>query len=104
MLAANYEPGTLARLAPALLGTELGLLAIAVRGGWLPQKLRALSSAAQALPAVREQRRAVARLRRIPDRALSRHLERRLGPEFGEGVARVSAPLLEAYARLARLG
>ncbi len=104
MIAANYEPATLARLAPALLGTELALLAVAARGGWLPQKLRALASAAQAVPAVREQRRAVARLRRIPDRALARHLERRLGPEFGEGVARLSAPLLDAYARLARLG
>ena len=31
MLAANYELSTLARLAPALLGTELALLAVAVR-------------------------------------------------------------------------
>ena len=96
MLAANYELATLARLAPALIGTELALLAVAARGGWLPQKLRALSSAARSLPAVREQRRAVSLLRRIPDSGFSRQLERRLGPEFGAGVARVSAPLLEA--------
>jgi GT2 family glycosyltransferase len=100
MLAANYEPATIARLAPALLGTELALLAVAARGGWLPQKVRALSSVARALPAVRKQRRAVARLRRIPDGAFSRHLEHRLGAEFGEGVARFSAPALQAYARL----
>ena len=103
MIAANYEAATLARLAPALLGTELALLAVAARDGWLPQKLRALSSAARALPAVREQRRAVRLLRRIPDSGFARQLDRRLGPEFGEGVARVSAPLLDAYARLARL-
>ena len=46
MLAANYEPATLARIAPALVATELALLAVAVRGGWLPQKLRAVASAA----------------------------------------------------------
>ena len=76
---------------------------VAARGGWLPQKLQAIASAARALPAVRAQRRAVSLLRRIPDSGLSRRLERRLGPEFGEGVARATAPLLEAYARLARL-
>ncbi len=95
MLAANYELSTIARLAPALVGTELALLAVAVREGWLPQKLQALSSAARSLPAVREQRRAVSLLRRIPDSGFSRRLERRLGPEFGAGIARMSAPLLE---------
>jgi GT2 family glycosyltransferase len=103
MLAANYEPSTLARLAPALFGTELGLLAIAVRRGWLPQKLRSLASAAQAVPAVRRQRRAIGLLRRVPDHTFANQLERRLGPEFGEGVARASAPLLDAYAKLIRL-
>jgi GT2 family glycosyltransferase len=103
MLAANYDAATLARLAPALLGTELAVLAVAARGGWLPQKLQSLSSAARALPAIRKQRRAVSLLRRIPDRAISQRLERRLGPEFGEGVARASAPLLAAYARLVGL-
>jgi GT2 family glycosyltransferase len=103
MLAANYELSTIARLAPALMGTELALLAVAVREGWLPQKLQALSSAARSLPAVREQRRAVSLLRRIPDSGFSRRLERRLGPEFGAGIARISAPLLEGYARLVRL-
>jgi GT2 family glycosyltransferase len=103
MLGANYEPATLARLAPALAATELALLLVAARGGWLPQKLQAIASAARAIPAVRAQRRAVSRLRRVSDHDLARHLERRLGPEFGEGVARASAPLLETYARLARL-
>jgi GT2 family glycosyltransferase len=103
MIAANYELLTLARLAPALLGTELAVLAVAARGGWLPQKLRSLVSVARSIPAVREQRRSVSSLRRIRDHDLARHLERRLGPEFGEGVVRITAPLLGAYARLARL-
>jgi hypothetical protein len=103
MLGANYEGWTIARLVPALLGTELAMLVVAARGGWLPQKLRSLSSAARALPAMREQRRAVSQLRRIPDSSFSHQLESRLGPEFGAGVARVSAPVLAAYARLFRL-
>ena len=103
MVAANCELSTLVRLGPALLGTEVALLAVAARGGWLPQKLRSLASAMRALPAVREQRRAVSLLRRIPDRAISRHLDSRLGPEFGVATARFSGPLLEAYAHLARL-
>ena len=34
-----------------------------------------------------------------PDREVAAHFARRLGPEFGEGVARASAGLLAAYAR-----
>ena len=45
----------------------------------------------------------VALLRRVPDREVAARFARRLGPEFGEGVARVSAGALAAYARLARL-
>ena len=46
-------------------------------------------------------------VRRVPDRAFSRHLERRLGPEFGEEVARLSATVARGLrtprtARLAR--
>ena len=103
MIAANYQVSTLARLAPAILGTELAVLAVAARGGWLPQKLHSLVSVARAIPAVRTQRRSVSLLRRIADRDFSRHLERRLGPEFGERAVRATAPVLEAYARLARL-
>ena len=103
MLGANYESVTLARLLPGLAATELALLVVAARGGWLPQKLQAIGSAARSIPAIRTQRRAVSALRRIPDSGLSQRLERRLGPEFGEGVARLSGPLLGAYARLAGL-
>lgn len=40
MVASNYQPSTLALLAPALIAAELGALAAAVKYGWLPDKLR----------------------------------------------------------------
>jgi GT2 family glycosyltransferase len=103
MIAANYELATLARLAPGILASELAILAFAARDGWLSQKLDSLSAVARALPEVRAQRRSVARLRRVPDRGLARHLERRLGEQFGTRTARATGPLLSAYARLARI-
>ena len=101
MLGANYE----ARRCPAGPAARHRAGAARRRGA---RRLAATEAAlpfvaARALPAMREQRRAVAHLRRISDTRFSRQLESRLGPEFGEGVARVSAPVLAAYARLVRL-
>ena len=83
--------GTLPRLAPALVATEVALLGVALRGGWLPQKLRSLASAARAMPAVREQRRAVAHLRRIPDGAFSTSSSDGSGPSSARAL-RMRAP------------
>ena len=103
MVAANYERGTLLALVPGLLATELALAVVALRGGWGRRKLEADLSALRAWRELLTQRGRVKRFRRLPDRELARHLARRLGPEFGEGVARASAGLLAAYARAARL-
>jgi GT2 family glycosyltransferase len=103
MVAANYERGTLLALVPGLLATELALVAVSLRGGWTRRKLEADVSALRAWRDVRRQRAQVARLRRVPDREVAARFARRLGPEFGEGVARASAGVLAAYARLARL-
>jgi len=103
MVAANYERATLVRLVPGLLATELALVAVALRGGWGRRKLEADVSALRAWREVRAQRGRVAALRRVPDRELAVRFARRLGPEFGEGIARASAGLLAAYARVARL-
>lgn len=103
MVAANYERGTLLALLPGLLATELALVAVSLRGGWARRKLEADVSALRAWRDVRRQRAQVALLRRVPDREVAARFARRLGPEFGEGVARVSAGALAAYARLARL-
>jgi GT2 family glycosyltransferase len=99
-MAANLEAGTLLRLAPALAATELGLLAVSARDGWLRQKLGATRSALAAVPAVRRQRRAVQGARMTPDREVLRHFETRLGDEFGVAAARATAPILALYARV----
>jgi GT2 family glycosyltransferase len=101
MVAADYEARTLLALLPGLLATELALAAIALRDGWGRRKLQGDLSALRAWRDVRAQRARVAMLRTVPDRELGAHLSRTLGPEFGEGVARASAGLLRAYARLA---
>jgi GT2 family glycosyltransferase len=103
MVAANYERRTLLALVPGLLATELALVAVALRGGWGRRKLDADLSAVRAWRELRAERARVALLRRVPDRELTVRFARRLGPEFGEGVARASAGLLAAYARVARL-
>ena len=103
MVAANYEVATLLALLPGLLATELVLVAVALRGGWARSKLEADLSALRAWRELRAQRARVARYRRLPDREVARHFARRLGPEFGERVARASAGVLTAYARVARL-
>jgi hypothetical protein len=101
MVASNYEARTLGALVPGLLATELALVAVAWRGGWGRRKLEGDISALRAWREVRAQRARVALLRTVPDRVIATQLARRLGPEFGEGVARASAGLLRAYARLA---
>jgi len=103
MLGANYETATLVRIAPLLLATEAALLAVAARGGWLPQKLRAMRAVGTALPALRAQRRRVQAARQVDDTVIARRFETRLGPEFGGAIAALSAPPLAVYARLARL-
>jgi len=51
--------------APALLGAELAVLALAAKGGWLPGKLKTYGEIARALPGVLKDRRAV-QARRSP--------------------------------------
>jgi N-acetylglucosaminyl-diphospho-decaprenol L-rhamnosyltransferase len=69
-----YPPALLALLAPALLAAELGLLAVAARGGWLGPKLHAQAAALASLPRTLARRRTVQRGRRIGSRELAAHL------------------------------
>jgi N-acetylglucosaminyl-diphospho-decaprenol L-rhamnosyltransferase len=55
----TYPPALLALVAPGLLATELALIAIAARGGWLPQKLAAWGDTLRSLPRLLRARRAV---------------------------------------------
>jgi N-acetylglucosaminyl-diphospho-decaprenol L-rhamnosyltransferase len=99
-----YPPALLALLAPALLTAELGLLAIAARGGWLGPKLRAQAAALASLPRTLARRRALQRTRRIGSRELAAHLTSSLDSPY---LSAASSPLLSApqalYWRLVRL-
>jgi hypothetical protein len=60
-----YPWPLLALVAPALAATELALLAVAARGGWLPQKLVAVGETLRALPRLLRERRAIQTTRTI---------------------------------------
>jgi len=64
-LVRTYPAALLALLAPALLGTELALLAASARGGWLGQKLRANLEFLRWLPRLRRERHTIQRTRKI---------------------------------------
>jgi GT2 family glycosyltransferase len=100
---ATYERRTLVRLAPALAITELAVIAVAVRGRWLRQKLRAYASLPRAFRELRRWRHGVQELRRVDDRELSRLHDARLGLEFGAWACGASARLLALLARVAGL-
>lgn len=60
-----YPAPLLALLAPALLATELALLVVAARGGWLRQKLAAELEALRRLPRLLGERRPIQAGRRV---------------------------------------
>jgi GT2 family glycosyltransferase len=74
----NYQLRTLVLLAPLLLATEAGLLAVAARGGWLSHKLRAYCSLFALRRRVMVKRRAVQASRRCSDAELLRYFDDRL--------------------------
>jgi hypothetical protein len=71
----NYRLPTVLLLLPALLIADVGLLLMAARAGWLGAKVRSLLwfLRPSAWRYLWRGRRAVARLRRVPDRELLRH-------------------------------
>jgi N-acetylglucosaminyl-diphospho-decaprenol L-rhamnosyltransferase len=69
-----YPGALLALLAPALLITELGLLFIAARHGWLIPKLRAQVAALAAVPRTLVRRRRVQRTREVATADFASHL------------------------------
>jgi N-acetylglucosaminyl-diphospho-decaprenol L-rhamnosyltransferase len=91
----DYPTAVLAVLAPALALAELGLLAVAWRGGWLRAKLRAQAAVARELPAIRRRRQDVQRLRAINTAGFAEHLSASLESPYLRAVAGV-APLAAA--------
>jgi GT2 family glycosyltransferase len=74
VLLKNLRLRNLLVLAPALAAAELGLTAVALRGGWLRQKARAWGYLARpkAWRQVREGRRQQRAIRRVPDSEIAR--------------------------------
>jgi GT2 family glycosyltransferase len=79
---ATYPAALLAMVAPALIATELGLLVVAARGGWLTEKLRAQAATLAWLPRARARRRAVQRTRRVAVAAFAAELTGELDSQY----------------------
>ncbi len=61
----TYPAAVLALIAPALLATELALLAVAISGGWSREKLRAWLDVWRGLPRLLGERRAIQARRQV---------------------------------------
>ncbi len=99
VLVRDYPGPLLALLAPALIATELALLAVSAAGGWGEQKRAANWEALRWLPRLLRERRRIQRRRTISSAEFARHLSADLDSPFIAGPAR-SAParlLLRAY-------
>ena len=105
-LVRTYPGILLALLAPALAASELALLAIAARGGWLSSKLAATGDTVRALPRLLAERRAVQAQRRIGALDFARWLTPDLDSVYLGPVGRLTALrwALRVYWRLVLAG
>ena len=95
-----YPSGLLLVLAPVLLATELVLLLVAARDGWLGAKLRAQAAVLRSLPEIARRRRSVQATRRVGAVAFSAHLTSSLdSPYLSLGTQRWAVALQAAYWR-----
>lgn len=101
---ADYPGRLLVLLAPALLAAEIGLLAVAWRGGWLRQKLRANVAVARSLPEIRVRRAAVQSLRTVDAAGFAGVLSARLDNPFlgAAATSKLLARLVGGYWALTR--
>jgi GT2 family glycosyltransferase len=100
-----YPTGLLALLAPALLATELALIAASVTGGWGRQKLAATGEVLRWLPRLLHERRQLQETREASTAEFASWLSADLDSPFIPAAAR-SAParlVLRAYLRAVRL-
>jgi GT2 family glycosyltransferase len=100
----TYPGPLLALLAPALLATEVALLAVATTGGWGRQKLRANLAFIRWLPRLLRERRQIQRRRTVTTAEFASWLTPDLDSDLISPLAR-SRParlLLRSYWRLAR--
>jgi GT2 family glycosyltransferase len=100
----DYPGPLLALIAPALLATELALIAVSVAGGWGRLKLAANGEVLRGLPQTLRERRAIQRARTISAGEFASHLTADLDSAY-LGRAATFAPLrwgLRAYWALVR--
>ena len=97
----DYPGVLLVLLAPALLLSELALLAVALRGGWLQQKLRAQLAVGRELPAILGRRRQVQRTKAVCAADFAARLSAELDSPYLAGSARLDplVALQRAYWR-----
>ncbi|MBV9000423.1 MAG: glycosyltransferase family 2 protein [Solirubrobacterales bacterium] len=99
-LLANYSAASLCLLAPLLAGTELMVIVVAVRHGWLGSLLRAWVATLRGLPRLLSWRRKVQASRQNPDSEIISLMS----GKFETGLLRSQAasranPLVECYRR-----
>lgn len=100
-----WPAGLLLAVMPALLLTELALLAVAVRGGWLGAKLRAWGDVVRWLPWIARRRRIVQGARAVSAATFASLLTARLDSPYTALPKPIAIPVgagLRAYWRLAR--
>lgn len=86
-----YPAPLLFLLAPALIATELALLAVSARGGWAGQKLAANAEALRWLPRLLAERRRIQRARSVNSAAFATWLTADLDSPFIPAAARSRA-------------
>ncbi len=101
-LLSTWQASTLAILAPLLTATEVGLLLVAWRERWLPQKLRAYRSVWTSRGWIGARRRRLAAMRRRPDAAIIGRFQATVdSPQIESTIATRVRPILIAYHRVA---
>ena len=101
----TYPPMLLALLMPGLLLSELGILAVAVAGGWAREKLAAMGDVLRDLPVYLRERRAIQATRTVAEADFARWLTAELTSPYLGAAARWP-PLrwgLRAYWRVVRM-
>ena len=99
-----YSGRLLLVLGPLLVGTELAMLALALREGWFRDKLRGWSWCLKNLGWIRDHRRALQRARTVPDRRLAEFLTPVVDPAMIDVPRAIQAlnPVIGGYWALAR--
>ena len=79
MLGSNYRTSTLLLLSPALAVVEAGVWTVAVRDGWIGEKVRSLPAAWRARSEVRPAKAEIQKQRRIGDSAMLASMDTGVG-------------------------